>query len=123
MHTCIAPCLVSCMFTLVKFLKCRSAGEDSDGDYYRDSSSSDGSGDYDRNLQHYDHPADVVSSRISRLSMSDEQSSGMEGFSSDDGDTGNSRGCLLFEYLEQDPPYSREPLAGKVSSSFEYSQS
>ncbi|XP_030537078.1 uncharacterized protein LOC115745645 [Rhodamnia argentea] len=64
--------------------KSRSAGEDSDGDYYRDSSSSDGS------------------------------SSGMEGFSSDDGDTGNSRGCLLFEYLERDPPYRREPLADKV---------
>lgn len=94
--------------------KSRSAGEDSDGDYYRDSSSSDGSSDYDRNLQHYDHPADVVSSRIGRLSMSDEQSSGMEGFSSDDGDTGNSRGCLLFEYLERDPPHRREPLAGKM---------
>lgn len=126
----IAPYLVSCMFTLVKFINCRSAGEDSDGDYYRDSSSSDGSSDCEmekgilpRNLQRYDHPANVVSSRIGRLSMSDEQSSGMEGFSSDDGDTGNSRGCLLFEYLERDPPYSREPLADKVSSSFEYFQS
>ncbi|KAF8025226.1 hypothetical protein BT93_F2157 [Corymbia citriodora subsp. variegata] len=101
--------------------KSRSAGEDSDGDYFRDSSSSDGSSDYElekgmlsRNLQHYDHPANVVSSRIGRLSISDEQNSGMEGFSSDDGDNGNSRGCLLFEYLEQDPPYSREPLTDKV---------
>ncbi|XP_030455491.1 uncharacterized protein LOC115676669 [Syzygium oleosum] len=101
--------------------KSRSAGEDSDVDCYRDSSSSDGSSDYElgkgmlsRNLQHYDHPANVVSSRIGRLSMSDEQSSGMEGFSSDDGDTGISRGCLLFEYMERDPPYSREPLADKV---------
>lgn len=101
--------------------KSRSAGEDSDGDYDRDSSSSDGSSDNEiekgmlsRNLQHYDHPANVVSSRIGGLSMSDEQSSGMEGFSSDDGDTSSTRGCLLFEYMEQDPPYSREPLADKV---------
>lgn len=123
----VFPYLVRFMFTLLKVLNCRSAGEDSDVDCYRDSSSSDGSSDYElekgtlsKNLQHYDHPANVVSSRIGRLSMSDEQSSGMEGFSSDDGDTGISRGCLLFEYMERDPPYSREPLADKVSNSLEY---
>ncbi|WOL16906.1 hypothetical protein Cni_G25694 [Canna indica] len=37
-----------------------------------------------------------------------------EGSSSDDGDSGNSEGCLLFEYLEEEIPYLREPLADKV---------
>lgn len=37
-----------------------------------------------------------------------------EGFSSDEGESGNSQGCLLFEYLERGQPYSREPLADKV---------
>lgn len=37
-----------------------------------------------------------------------------EGSSSDEGDAENSQGCLLFEYLEQDSPYHREPLADKV---------
>lgn len=50
--------------------------------------------------------------------MSDDQSLGQEGFSNDDGEgAGSSRGCLLFEYLERDPPYSCEPLADKVSYS------
>jgi len=39
-----------------------------------------------------------------------------EGFSSDDSDTGNSQGRLIFQYLEQDPPYSREPLSDKARS-------
>lgn len=46
-----------------------------------------------------------------------------EGFSSDEGESGSSQGCL-FEYLERAPPYSREPLANKVSPfiniSFDY---
>lgn len=39
-----------------------------------------------------------------------------EGFSSDDSDTGNCQGCLLFQYMERDPPNRREPLADKASS-------
>lgn len=38
-----------------------------------------------------------------------------EGSSSDEGDAENPQGCLLFEYLEQDSPYHREPLADKAS--------
>nr|XP_024929219.1 uncharacterized protein LOC107418612 isoform X2 [Ziziphus jujuba var. spinosa] len=83
--------------------KSRQASEDSDGDYYRDSSS-DGSSDYE-----------VGKSRMGRLSIHDENSALQEGFSSDEGDARNSRGVLLFEYLERDPPYSREPLADKIS--------
>ncbi|KAJ0105827.1 hypothetical protein Patl1_19167 [Pistacia atlantica] len=102
--------------------KSRQAVEDSDGEYYRDSSS-DGSSDYEfekglkfSNVQQgpYNLVNDVPS-RIGSLSISDESSAMQEGFSSDDGETGSSRGRLLFEYLEQDTPYSREPLADKAS--------
>ena len=36
------------------------------------------------------------------------------GSSSDESETCNPPGRLMFEYLERDPPYSREPLADKV---------
>ncbi|XP_074295611.1 uncharacterized protein LOC141623393 [Silene latifolia] len=35
--------------------------------------------------------------------------------SSDDGESGNSQVSLLFQYLEYDPPFCREPLADKIS--------
>ncbi|XP_024024988.1 uncharacterized protein LOC21388361 [Morus notabilis] len=37
------------------------------------------------------------------------------GSSSDESETCNPPGRLVFEYLERDPPYSREPLADKIS--------
>ena len=37
-----------------------------------------------------------------------------ENFSSNKGESVNSQGRLIFEYLERDPPYSHEPLADKV---------
>ena len=99
----------------------RQTGEDSDGDY-RDSSS-DGSSDYEIEKgmkfsgvqQGRYHLTNDVSSRIGSLSISDENSAMQEGFSSDEGDTGSNRGQLLFEHMEQDPPYSRTPLADKAS--------
>ncbi|XP_015882801.2 uncharacterized protein LOC107418612 isoform X1 [Ziziphus jujuba] len=102
--------------------KSRQASEDSDGDYYRDSSS-DGSSDYEvgkimkisMEQQHLHHLTSEAPFRMGRLSIHDENSALQEGFSSDEGDARNSRGVLLFEYLERDPPYSREPLADKIS--------
>uniref|UniRef100_A0A7N2L8I0 Uncharacterized protein n=1 Tax=Quercus lobata TaxID=97700 RepID=A0A7N2L8I0_QUELO len=38
-----------------------------------------------------------------------------EDFYSDEGESVNSQGRLLFEYLERDLPYSREPLADKIA--------
>ncbi|XP_010248942.1 PREDICTED: uncharacterized protein LOC104591427 [Nelumbo nucifera] len=102
--------------------KSRRPGEDSDGDYYRDSSS-DGSSDcelerglkYSREQLNRYHITSEASLRMDRLSLREKHISHQEGFSSDDGEAGNPRGCLLFEFLEQDPPYSREPLADKIS--------
>ncbi|KAF3438590.1 hypothetical protein FNV43_RR21353 [Rhamnella rubrinervis] len=102
--------------------KSRQASEDSDGDYYRDSSS-DGSSDYeigksmkfsmDQHLLH--RLASEVPYRMGGLSIHDEHSASQESFSSDDGDARSSGGVVLFEYFEQDPPYNREPLADKIS--------
>ena len=98
----------------------RLLGEDSDSDF-RDSSS-DGSSDceperglkYLREQRNLPHLSDEVPHRMGRLSLRDHHILPQDGFSSDDGESGNSQGYLLFEYLERDPPYSREPLADKV---------
>ncbi|XP_057447826.1 uncharacterized protein LOC130739521 [Lotus japonicus] len=98
----------------------RQQGEDSDSDF-RDSSS-DGSSDCEpergfkclREHRNPVHLSDEVPHWMGRLSLRDHCPVPQDGFSSDDGESVNSQGYLLFEYLEQDPPYSREPLADKI---------
>lgn len=100
----------------------RQASEDSDGDFYRDSSS-DASSDYEiekgvkfSGEQRLHNLASEASYRMGRLSMHEEHSTALqEAFLSDDGEAQNTQGVLLFEYLERDPPFSREPLADKAS--------
>lgn len=76
----------------------RRPGEDSDSDL-----SSDGISDYEAAERGFKY-------------LRDHQITGQEGFSSsDESDSANPRGSLIFEYLEKDPPYSREPLADKIS--------
>ncbi|GLT63482.1 hypothetical protein SLA2020_360440 [Shorea laevis] len=93
-------------------------GEESDGDYYRDSSS-DG-GDYEiqgvkfsRGKCRYQSLRSEIPSRMNGLSMSD--SIMQEGFSGDDSEAGSFQHPLVFEFLDQDSPYRREPLADKIS--------
>ncbi|KAE9588231.1 hypothetical protein Lal_00003302 [Lupinus albus] len=93
--------------------------EDSDGDYFKDSSS-DGSSDYEFGIrnghftpQRSQYRTGDVSSQMSRLSVHDKNSKVQEEISSDDSEAGNPQD-LLFEYFDQDPPYSREPLADKI---------
>lgn len=99
----------------------RYTGEDSDGDYYRDSSS-DGSSDseFGKRTENFiaqssQYRPGNVSFQMSRLSVHDKHYAMQDGFSSDDSESGNPQD-LLFEYFDQDPPYSREPLADKASS-------
>ncbi|KAL2509666.1 hypothetical protein Fot_33313 [Forsythia ovata] len=47
-------------------------------------------------------------------SFGDSSSDGSSDCGQDRGESGSSQGCLLFEYLERDQPYSREPLADKI---------
>ncbi|XP_039124306.1 uncharacterized protein LOC120260809 [Dioscorea cayenensis subsp. rotundata] len=96
-------------------------GEESDGDNCRDSSS-DGSSDYEhqrcmkysRNWNQKDFGS-AFAFRMDRVSIRDNNGASHEEFSSDDGETGNFQGHLLFEYLEHNPPFTREPLADKIS--------
>lgn len=73
----------------------RYIGEDSDGDYYRDSSS-DGSSD-------------------SEFKKRTENSTSQRSNQHRTGDDASLQD-LLFEYFDQDPPYSREPLSDKAST-------
>ncbi|KAL5553082.1 hypothetical protein UlMin_040483 [Ulmus minor] len=98
----------------------RRPDDDSDSDF-RDSSS-DGSSDceHERGLknlreQRVQHTLSTdISRRMDRLSFREQPNSLQEDFSSDEGESVNSQGRLIFEYLERDPPYSREPLADKI---------
>lgn len=100
-------------------VKLRQPGEDSDGVYFRDSSS-DGSSDSEHerclNLseQHnHHHLMSEIPHRLDGLSLR-EHPTLQEGFSSDEGESGNTQGCLMFEYLEREQPYGRVPLADKI---------
>ncbi|KAG9135543.1 hypothetical protein Leryth_022282 [Lithospermum erythrorhizon] len=96
--------------------KTRQLSEDSDGDYFKDSSS-----DWSSDCEHErgclnavmdsticQHPTVDVSCRLSSKDQHD-------GSSSDEGDSMSSAGSLLFEYLASDIPYCREPLYDKIS--------
>lgn len=99
----------------------RYIGDDSDCDYYRDSSS-DGSSDseFGKRTEHFiaqrnnQYRTGDASLQMNGLSIHNKHYSMQEGFSSDESETGNPQD-LLFEYFDQDPPYSREPLADKAS--------
>lgn len=94
---------------------------DSDGEYSRDSSSDVSSDcEVERSLKsstnwkrHYN--ANGSEHRLADLSLREKHNEILEGFSSDDSIASNSQACPLFEFFEQDPPYSRVPLADKVS--------
>ncbi|CAN6550201.1 unnamed protein product [Malus baccata var. baccata] len=99
--------------------KTRRPDEDSDSDF-RDSSS-DGSCDYEtdglkylREQRNHQIMSREIPRTIERLSLRDPHLPPHEDCSSDEGESINSQGCLLFEYFERDLPYCREPLADKI---------
>lgn len=101
----------------------RRPDEDSDSEF-RDSSS-DGSSDYEtdrlkylREQRNHQNLLSEIPCRIDRLSLREPHFPPHEDCSSDEGESINSQGCLLFEYFEQDLPYCREPLADKVIIAF-----
>ncbi|KAL4569370.1 hypothetical protein LXL04_025006 [Taraxacum kok-saghyz] len=96
-------------------IKSRQATEDSDDNSFRDSSS-DVSSDYEheRGSLHNHHPKNDIIHRINHLSINDQNNVLQEGFSSDDSDSASTRSSLLFEYMEQNQPWGREPLTDKI---------
>lgn len=91
----------------------RRPGEESDSDF-RDSSS-DGSSDCEPE-RGMSYSREQISLRMDRMSLRDQHAGLQEDFSGDEGESLNAQGRLIFEYLERDPPYSREPLADKAST-------
>lgn len=95
----------------------RRPGEDSDAESSRETSS-DGSSDHGiergTNVQgtwSQQKVADANIQSFNRLALRNN----FVGSSSDESDTCNPLGHLIFEYLEHDPPFGREPLADKAS--------
>lgn len=105
------------MFDLLRIC-CRIPGEESDESSRE--TSSDGSSDCETergacNFAAWNQQelADSTQQDMKALSL---RYKPFNGSSSDEGDFSSSPGVLTFEYFERDPPYSREPLADKVSS-------
>ncbi|KAK4263849.1 hypothetical protein QN277_029210 [Acacia crassicarpa] len=99
--------------------KSRRLGEDSDTDFRDSSSDGSSDGEPERGLKYLRdqrnlHPSEELSHQMDRLSLRDHHNTPQDGFSSDEGEAVNYQGYLIFEYLERDPPYSREPLADKI---------
>ncbi|XP_039015730.1 uncharacterized protein LOC120146142 [Hibiscus syriacus] len=95
--------------------------EESDTDSFRETSS-DGSdiecGTEKRAnniLPGFRNQLEIADSNIQRSTTLSLRNRPFGGSSSDESDTCNTRGQLIFEYLEQDQPFSREPLADKIS--------
>ncbi|XP_010496788.1 PREDICTED: uncharacterized protein LOC104773819 [Camelina sativa] len=89
-------------------LQPRRQGEESESDF-RDSSSEGSSSESERGLC---YSKEQISARMDQLSLRKEHN---EDSSSDDGEPLSSQGRLMFEYLERDLPYIREPFADKMS--------
>lgn len=98
----------------------RRPGEESDAESSRETSS-DGSADYgvERGANRVAQGpwsqqklADVNTQNMNRLSLRNKP---FMGSPSGEGEVPNPPGLLLFQYLEQDSPYGREPLADKIS--------
>ncbi|XP_073106673.1 uncharacterized protein [Elaeis guineensis] len=84
-------------------LRLRRPGEESDGEPYLDTSSEGSS----------ESEADRLRERMASLGTTSHV--GQEGSLSDDSEACNPAILPVFEYLERDPPYGREPLADKIS--------
>ncbi|KAJ0035796.1 hypothetical protein Pint_24415 [Pistacia integerrima] len=97
----------------------RRPGEESDADTSRETSS-DGSSDVgvERRINAFvqgswsqQNTSDENSQKLNRLSLRNKP---LMGSSSDESEICNPPGKLIFEYLEHDAPFSREPLADKA---------
>lgn len=104
-------------------VKLRRASEDSDGDSLSRGLSSDDTSDSERDLkmaqakeaQNRPYQTANISLKLERLSLEKQRMLLQGGFWNNDGEPGNSREYLLFEFLERALPHTREPLAEKIT--------
>ncbi|XP_057471210.1 uncharacterized protein LOC130773249 [Actinidia eriantha] len=97
----------------------RRPGEESDADSPRETSSDDSSecgperGANDvQGAWSQQNTMHAIAQSFNRLSTRNDT---VMGSTVEEDETSNPPGLLVFEYLEQDPPYTREPLADKIS--------
>ncbi|XVE82221.1 hypothetical protein DITRI_Ditri15bG0130300 [Diplodiscus trichospermus] len=99
----------------------RRPGEESDTESSRESSSDSSSSDCgigrraDNVVQGAWRQLEIADADIQRLNRMSLRNKPFGGSSSDESDSCNPPGQLIFEYLEHDQPFSREPLADKIS--------
>lgn len=104
-------------------VRSRRTSEDSYADSISRDSGSDGSSDseHERGLRYSRGQGNSycltndVSHEMESLSFIDQPNASQEDVSSDEGEAGTSRGYCIFEHLERDTPYTREPLADKIA--------
>ncbi|MBA0800054.1 hypothetical protein Gohar_010518 [Gossypium harknessii] len=99
----------------------RMPGEESDTESSRETSSDGSDSDYGVARRANNivpgswNQLDIADANIQRLNTLSLRNRPFGGSSSDESDTCNPLGQLIFEYLEHDQPFSREPLADKIS--------
>ncbi|XP_074296390.1 uncharacterized protein LOC141626535 [Silene latifolia] len=93
--------------------KTRRPGEESDESSREPSSNGSSDGEAERGLNSHDvwRPREVAEFN----SLQGLRVKSSNGSSSDEGESSSSTGVLIFEYFEHDTPFSREPLADKIS--------
>uniref|UniRef100_A0A5B7AS83 Putative mediator of RNA polymerase II transcription subunit 15 isoform X2 n=1 Tax=Davidia involucrata TaxID=16924 RepID=A0A5B7AS83_DAVIN len=101
------------------FMRLRRPGEESDAESSRETSS-DGSdecggergADDVQGASNLQNPISATAKSFNRHSL---RNNLLMGPSVDEGEISNPPGLLIFQYLEEDLPYSREPLADKIA--------
>ncbi|KAK8680991.1 hypothetical protein V6N13_053399 [Hibiscus sabdariffa] len=104
----------------------RMPGEESDTESSRETSSDGSDSDYGTARRANSivpgsrNQLEIADSNIQRLTTLSLRNRPFGGSSSDESDTCNTPGQLIFEYLEHDQPFSREPLADKDTDGSDY---
>ncbi|OVA02588.1 Protein of unknown function DUF789 [Macleaya cordata] len=94
-------------------LRLRRPGEESDAESSRETSSDGSECDLERQSKHVQEGLWTKQNATDlHRSLRDKP---LKGTLSDDPEVGNPPGQLIFQYLEREPPFSREPLADKAS--------
>ncbi|KAM7485025.1 hypothetical protein LguiA_001034 [Lonicera macranthoides] len=101
------------------FTKLRRPGEESDAESSR-GTSSDGSSECGARLRASDvqgpwGPQNLVNATTQNFNRLSVRNNFVTGPAVDESEISNPPGLLIFEYFEHDLPYSREPLANKIS--------
>ncbi|KAJ7980322.1 Protein of unknown function (DUF789) [Quillaja saponaria] len=100
------------------FLRLRNPGEESDAESARETSSDSSSGyGHERGIYTHENGSwpNITDASINGIERVPARNKTFIGSSSDESESCNPPGQLIFEYFERAVPYKREPLANKIS--------